>query len=259
MTCWAGLPSISTRRRLLAEQVRSALIYPIVLLVMSGLSIVVLLTAVVPQFTPLFESAGAELPLLTRVVITTGDAAQRYWWLLLVGLLACIWLVRRQFRQVESRARIDRWLLRVPLLGSLLIKIDTARLARTLGTLLANGVPLLNALAIARGTLANAVLREALSETTTAVKEGRGLAEPLAQSAPFPQLAIHLLAVGEKSGHLEAMLLKIAEIFDREVRSTLERLMTLLVPALTIGLGLIIASIIGAVLAAILSAYQLPL
>jgi general secretion pathway protein F len=243
----------------LAEQVRSALVYPLVLLVMSGLSIVVLLTAVVPQFTPLFESAGAELPLLTRVVIGAGDAAERYWWLLLLGLLACIWLVRRQFRQAESRARIDRWLLRVPLLGSLLIKIDTARLARTLGTLLANGVPLLNALAIARGTLSNAVLREALSETTTAVKEGRGLAEPLAQSAPFPQLAIHLLAVGEKSGHLEAMLLKIAEIFDREVRGTLERLMTLLVPALTIGLGLIIASIIGAVLAAILSAYQLPL
>jgi general secretion pathway protein F len=244
---------------LLSEQVRSALVYPIVLLVMSGLSIVVLLTAVVPQFTPLFESAGAELPLLTRVVIAAGDAAQRYWWLLLLGFLAAIWLIRRQFRNVESRAGIDRWLLRVPLLGSLLIKIDTARLARTLGTLLANGVPLLNALAIARGTLANAVLREALSETTTAVKEGRGLAEPLAQSAPFPQLAIHLLAVGEKSGHLEAMLLKIAEIFDREVRSTLERLMTLLVPVLTIGLGLVIASIIGAVLAAILSAYQLPL
>ena len=244
---------------LLTEQVRSALVYPIVLLVMSGLSIVVLLTAVVPQFTPLFESAGAELPLLTRVVITTGDLAQRYWWLLLIGLLVCIWLVRRQFRQPESRARIDRWLLRVPLLGSLLIKIDTARLARTLGTLLANGVPLLSALAIARGTLGNAVLRDALSETATAVKEGRGLAEPLARSAPFPQLAIHLLAVGEKSGHLEAMLLKIAEIFDREVRSTLERLMTLLVPALTIGLGLIIAAIIGAVLAAILSAYQLPI
>jgi general secretion pathway protein F len=244
---------------LLTEQVRSALVYPIVLLVMASLSIVVLLTVVVPQFTPLFESAGAQLPLLTRVVIAAGDVAQRYWPLLLMGLLACIWLARRQFRQAESRARIDRWLLHAPLLGGLLIKIDTARLARTLGTLLANGVPLLTALAIARETLTNAVLRDALSETATAVKEGRGLAEPLAQSAPFPQLAIHLLAVGEKSGHLEAMLLKIAEIFDREVRSTIDRLMTLLVPALTIGLGLVIASIIGAVLAAILSAYQLPL
>lgn len=244
---------------LLTEQVRSALVYPIVLLVVSGLSIVVLITVVVPQFTPLFESAGAELPLLTRVVVTGGEVAQRYWWLLLIGLLTCIWVVRRQFREAGSRARIDRWLLHVPLLGNLLIKTDTARLARTLGTLLSNGVPLLNALAIVRETLANACLREGLSDTATAVKEGRGLAESLAQSAPFPQLAVRLLAVGEKSGHLETMLLKIAEIFDREVRSAVERMMTLLVPALTVGLGLIIASIIGAVLAAILSAYQLPL
>jgi general secretion pathway protein F len=169
--------------------------------------------------------------------------------------------VRRQFRQPESRARIDRQLLRLPLLGGLLVKIDTARMARTLGTLLANGVPLLSALAIARETLGNAVLRDALSETALAVKEGRGLADPLAKAGPFPRLAIHLLSVGEKSGHsghLEAMLLRIADVFDREVRSTVERLMTLLVPALTIALGLIIASIIGAVLAAILSAYQLP-
>jgi general secretion pathway protein F len=243
----------------LAEQVRSALVYPLVLLVMAGLSILVLLTVVVPQFTPLFESAGAELPLLTRVVIATGEVAQRYWWLILAALALLVWLVRRQLREPESRARIDRLALRLPLLGPLLAKIDTARLARTLGTLLANGVPLLGALAIARETLGNAVLRDALSETATAVKEGRGLAEPMARAGPFPPLAIHLLSVGERSGHLDAMLLKIAEIFDRETRSTIERLMTLLVPVLTIVLGALIAAIIGAVLAAILSAYQLPL
>ena len=168
-------------------------------------------------------------------------------------------LVRRQLREPQSRARIDRVALHVPLLGGLLVKLDTARLARTLGTLLGNGVPLLNALAIARETLANAVLREALSETATAVKEGRGLAEPLGRAGPFPPLAIHLLSVGERSGHLDAMLLKIAEIFDRETRGTIERLMTLLVPVLTIVLGALIAAIVGAVLAAILSAYQLPL
>src|SRR5262245_21782784 len=118
----------------MAEQVRSALVYPIVLLVMSGLSIGVLLTVVVPQFTPLFESAGAELPLLTRVVIAGGDAAQHYWWLLLLALLATIWLVRRQFRMHESRARIDRWLLHVPLLRGLLVKITNARVTRDHGT-----------------------------------------------------------------------------------------------------------------------------
>lgn len=243
----------------LAEQVKSALVYPILLLIMAGMSIIVLLTVVVPQFAPLFESAGAELPLLTRVVVTAGDVAQRYWWLLLALLLGVVLAVRRQLRHPETRARIDRWLLRVPLLGNLLVKIDTARLARTLGVLLTNGVPPLTALSIAGATLGNAALREALEDTATALKEGEGFAAPLERTRLFPKLAVHLLAVGEHSGQLEAMLFKTAEIFDREVRSTIDRLMTLLVPALTIFLGLIIAAIIGAVLVAILSAYQLPL
>ncbi len=243
----------------LAEQVKSALVYPIILLVVAGLSIVVLLTVVVPQFTPLFESAGAELPLLTRIVVGAGEVMQRWWWLLLLALVALAWLGRRLMQRPDSRARIDRALLRVPLLGGLLTRIDTARLARTLGTLLANGVPILNALAIATQTLGNAALREALGETATAVKEGKGVADPLAQTGRFPPLAVRLIAVGERSGHLEAMLLRIADIYDGEVRSTVDRLMSLLVPALTLGLGLVIAAIIGAVLMAILSAYELPL
>jgi general secretion pathway protein F len=243
----------------LAEQVKSALVYPIILLVMAGLSIVVLLTVVVPQFTPLFENAGAELPVLTRIVVGAGDLMQRYWWLLLVALALLWWLARRQMQRSESRARIDRWLLQVPLLGGLLTRLDTARLARTLGTLLANGVPILNALSIATQTIGNAALREALGETATAVKEGKGVADPLARTRRFPPLAVRLIAVGERSGHLEAMLLKIADIYDGEVRSTVDRLMSLLVPVLTLVLGAIIATIIGAVMMAILSAYELPL
>jgi general secretion pathway protein F len=243
----------------LAEQVKSALVYPIILLVMAGLSILVLLTVVVPQFTPLFESAGAELPLLTRIVVGAGEVMQRWWWLLLLAILVLWWLGRRLLQQPESRAVVDRALLRLPLVGGLLTRIDTARLARTLGTLLANGVPILNALAIATQTLANAALREALDATALAVKEGKGVADSLARSRRFPPLAIRLIAVGERSGHLEAMLLRIADIYDLEVRSTVDRLMSLLVPALTLGLGLVIAAIIGAVLMAILSAYELPL
>jgi general secretion pathway protein F len=243
----------------LAEQVKSALVYPIILLVMAGLSIVVLLTVVVPQFMPLFESAGAELPMLTRIVVDVGDLMQRYWWLLLLAIFALWWLVKRQMQRPESRAWIDRWLLQVPLLGSLLTRIDTARLARTLGTLLANGVPILNALAIATQTIGNAALRDALGETATAVKEGKGVATPLARSGRFPPLAVRLIAVGERSGHLEAMLLRIADIYDGEVRSTVDRLMSLLVPVLTLALGAVIATIIGAVLMAILSSYELPL
>jgi len=243
----------------LAEQVKSALVYPIILLVMAGLSIVVLLTVVVPQFAPLFENVGAELPLLTRIVVGVGDVMQRYWWILLVGCLYLWWLIRRQMQHAESRARIDRWLLRVPLVGGLVTRIDTARLTRTLGTLLANGVPILSALAIARDTIGNAALRKALGEAATAVKEGKGVADPLGRSRRFPQLAVRLIAVGERSGHLEQMLLKVADIYDAEVRSTVERLMSLLVPALTLCLGAVIATIIGAVLMAILSAYELPL
>jgi general secretion pathway protein F len=255
----ARLATFLEQAEALSEQVKSALVYPVILLVMAGVSIVILLTVVVPEFEPLFASAETELPWLTRLIIALGDGLQRWWWALLLGLGAGLWLTFRQFRQPASRARIDAWLLRAPLLGDLLAKVDTARLARTLGTLLGNGVPLLSALAIAKDTLANAALREALAEAASGVKEGKGLADPLERAALFPKLAVHLLSVGERSGRLDTMLLKIAEIFDREVRATIERLMALLVPALTIVLGLVIAAIIGAVLMAILSAYQLPL
>jgi general secretion pathway protein F len=243
----------------LGEQVRSALVYPIILLLMAGLSIVVLLTVVLPQFSVLFETAEAELPLVTRVVIAIGDIVQQTWWLLLLGLLALLLWLRRAMKVPASRARIDRILLKAPLAGDLLIKLDTARLARTLGTLLHNGVPMLTALSIVKDTLGNAVLREAVEEAAAGVKEGQGLAKPLERAGPFPRLALNLIAVGERSGRLEAMLAKVADIFDREVRATVDRLMTLLVPTLTIGLGLVIALIIGAILAAILQAYQLPL
>jgi general secretion pathway protein F len=214
---------------------------------------------VLPQFTPLFENAGAQLPWLTRAVMLVGDGVQHYWWLMLLGGLGATWVARRQLRRPAHRAQVDRWLLRVPLLGELLAKIDTARFARALGTLLANGVPPLTALAIVQDALANATLRRALADAATAMKDGGGLAAPLGRSGVFPRLAVHLLGVGEESGQLDPMLLKIAEVFDRDVRSTIERLMALLVPALTIALGAMVAVIITAVLMAILSAYDLQL
>ena len=243
----------------LREQVKSALVYPVLLLILAAVSIVILLTVVLPQFTPLFENAGAQLPWLTRAVMLVGDGVQRWWWLLLLGGFGATWLARRQLRRPARRAQVDRWLLRVPLLGELLAKIDTARFARALGTLLANGVPPLAALAIVQDALGNTTLRRALGEATTAMKDGGGLAAPLGRSGVFPRLAVHLLGVGEESGQLDPMLLKIAEVFDRDVRSTIERLMALLVPVLTIALGAMVAVIITSVLMAILSAYDLQL
>jgi general secretion pathway protein F len=243
----------------LREQVKSALVYPVLLLILAAVSIVILVTVVLPQFTPLFENAGAQLPWLTRAVMLVGDDVQRYWWLMLLAGLGTIWGARWHLRRPACRTQIDRWLLRLPLIGELLAKVDTARFARTLGTLLANGVPPLIALAIVQDALANSSLRRALADAATAMKDGGRLAAALGRSAVFPRLAIHLLGVGEESGQLDPMLLKIAEVFDRDVRSTIERLMALLVPTLTIGLGAIVAVIITSVLMAILSAYDLQL
>ena len=243
----------------LREQVKSALVYPVLLLILAAVSIVILLTVVLPQFTPLFENAGAQLPWLTRAVMLVGGGVQRWWWLMLLGGLAATWIARGQLRRPARRAQVDRWLLRLPLLGELLAKIDTARFARALGTLLANGVPPLTALAIVQEALANATLRRALADAAAVMKDGGGLAAPLGRAGVFPKLAVHLLGVGEESGQLDPMLLKIAEVFDRDVRSTIERLMALLVPALTIVLGAIVAVIITSVMMAILSAYDLQL
>ncbi len=256
---FARLAEFLDRNEQLNEQVKSALVYPAMLMIMASFSIIVLLALVVPQFTPLFESAGAELPALTRLVIGLGDAAQRYWWLALI-IAVGLWLwIKALMRNPTSRARIDRLALRLPLVGGLLAKIDTARLARTVGTLLANGAPLPNALAIAGEAIGNAHLRGTINDTLTHVKEGRRIAMSLDQAGTFPKLATHLIAVGERSGQLDAMLLKVAEIFEKEVKTTIERLMTLLVPVLTIGVGLVVATIIGAILTAILAAYQLPI
>ncbi|MGI9504196.1 MAG: type II secretion system F family protein, partial [Geminicoccaceae bacterium] len=231
------------RNEALRQRVRSSLVYPTLLLIMAGLSIAILLVVVLPQFTPMFESAGADLPWLTKMVVSIGEAAQAYWWLaFIITAVLFLWLSSR-LRHPPSRAAIDHWCLKLPLIGDLIAKIDTARLTRTVGTLLGNGVALPNALAIARETLGNAVLRKTIGDTLTAVKEGKGLAGPIAQSGHFPPLAVNLVAVGERSGHLETMLMKIADIFDQEVARTVDRLMTLLVPVLTIGVGLVIATI----------------
>lgn len=247
------------RNEQLNQQVKSALVYPAILLITAGISVVILLTLVVPQFAPLFESAGADLPRLTRIVIGVGEAARNYWWLGALVIAALTLWFRVQLRSPASRAMLDGLALKLPLIGDLMAKIDTARLTRTLGTLLGNGVDLPRALLIAKDTMGNAVLRETLASTHARVKEGKDIAGPLARSGVFPKLATHLIAVGEKSGHLAEMLAKTAAIFDQEVKTTIERLMTVLVPVITIAVGLVIAAIIGAILSAILAAYQLPL
>ena len=177
---------------------------------------------------------------------------------MLIALLVFAVGLRWQLRRPEFRLRWDRVMLKVPLFGDLIIKADVARFARTLGTLVGNGVSLLSALALAGSTLGNTALAHELIAVSDAVRQGRPLTEPLTQSGLFPILAVHLTRVGEETGQPDQMLLKMAEIYDEGVRRAVERTLALLVPVLAIVLGLPIAGIIGTILAAILSVYQLP-
>lgn len=241
------------RSQALRETVTSALIYPLILLSVSALSVIILLTFVVPQFQRLFADAGKALPLATQIVIAVGDGFRYYWWVGVIVILLLVAAMRQQLHQPESRMRWDRWFLRLPLLGDLIAKVETARLSRTLGTLLGNGVSLLNALTIVRETLSNRVLADALGEVAEHVKSGRGLADPLLESGNFPKLAVQMVRVGEETGQLQEMLLQVANTYDVEVQTAIKRMLTLLEPAMILGLGVIIAGIIMSILIAILS------
>ena len=170
------------------------------------------------------------------------------WWLLLIAaILAGAWL-RRQWQDPAWRLRLDQRLLGMRLVGQLAARIDTAGLARTLGTLLANGVPLLTALGLARNGIANRVLANALDAAAAEVKSGAGLGYALGRQKVFPRLAVQMVQVGEESGELDAMLLKVADTYDLEVRDTLDRMLALLVPAITLLMAVVIGAIILSVL-----------
>ena len=245
------------RSQALRETVTSELIYPIILLSVSALSVIILLTFVVPQFQQLFADAGKALPLATQIVIAVGDGFRHYWWIGALALMLIVAALRQQLSQPASRTRWDRWFLRLPLFGDFIAKVETARLSRTLGTLLGNGVSLLNALTIVRETLTNQVLAMALGEVAEHVKTGRGLAEPLLEAGNFPKLAVQMIRVGEETGQLQEMLLQVADTYDGEVQTAVKRMLTLLEPALILGLGVIIAGIIMSILVAILSLNEL--
>jgi general secretion pathway protein F len=257
-TIFARLAQLLNRTKTVRESVRSALLYPAIVLVVAFFTIAILLTVVVPQFRPMFESVGATLPLSTRVVVAVGDVVRELWWALLLAAVALTMGVRHHYRQASGRIFWDTILLKLPIAGALILKLDVARFARTLGTLLENGVAELTALSIATSTVTNSAVANALSGLGTRLRRGDGWSLPLRDTEAFPELAVQLIQVGEESGQLDAMLIRTGEIFDDEAQRLLERSLTLLVPVITIVLGLLVAGIIGSMLTAILSTYSLP-
>jgi general secretion pathway protein F len=241
----------------LRQTVTSALVYPSILLVVAGLSVIMLLVFVVPQFTVLFEDMGADLPLPTRIVVGAGDLFRNWWWAMLCGVALIAVLVEQRLKDDRVRDRLDRRLLTMPLFGDLIWKMETARLCHTLSALLKNGLPLLSALNLAKEVVSNRKISGLLDEASDELKHGRGLAGPLARLQALPDLALQMIRVGEESGALDGMLAKVASIYDRETRNSVQSMLTLLEPILIVGLGVIVAGIIISILMAILGANEL--
>ncbi len=241
----------------LHNDVLSALLYPTILFTVAIFSIFILISFVVPQFVPLFEDVGQALPLLTQLVFNSAELIQSYWWVMVAVVIFSICLVDKKLQNPVARMRWDDWCLGVPLYGELITKLDVARFTRTLGTLLMNGVPLLTAIGIVKEVVSNRVLARTINDAAKGLEQGRGLAKHLESSDRFPQLAVQLIHVGEETGQLEEMLLKTADIYEDESRTTIKRLLTLLEPVLILSLGAIIAIIIISILMAILGLNEL--
>ena len=245
------------RNKELRESVRAALIYPTILVCVAVASIIVLLIFVVPQFEQTFQQAGKALPLSTATVIFFGNGLRHYWWLIGgVVFLFAGWL-RRRGRNPRVRRIRDARLLRAPLLGDLLAKVEVARFARTLATLLGNGVTLLAGLAIVKDTMTNVVLAGALDGVIAKLREGKGFGRPLAETGLYPRLATQMILVGEESGRLEEMLTRVADVYDREVQVAVKRFLSVLEPVLILSLAVMVGGIVLSILAGVMGMTEL--
>lgn len=241
------------RAQALRGSIINALIYPAFLMVGVLGSLVLLLAYVVPQFVPIFEDMQVPIPWITQAVLSLGNALQAWWWLMLLALIVGVSAWRARLRDPVALHAWHGKLLTVRVVGPLLQKVETARIARTLGTLLKNGVPLLSALTIARQVTGNRALDQALAQAAEQVKGGGGLGAALAQTQRFPRLALQMVQVGEEAGQLDTMLLKVADTFDLESKRSIDRLLAALVPALTIVMTMLVAIIMAAILLPLLS------
>jgi len=236
------------RSAALRGRVINAMIYPAILVVVVGFALLFLLGYVVPQFALMYESLDVVLPWFTRLVLAAGLLVRDWWVVLVVVPVLLLWWLDRKRRDPVFRDAFDTWLLRRKFVGPLVARLETARLARTLGTLLKNGVPLLSALGISRNVLGNRALSADVDTAADDVKNGHGLSASLAKGKRFPRLAVQMIQVGEESGALDTMLLKTADTFEQETAQALDRMLAALVPVIT----LVLAAVVGMVIIAVL-------
>jgi general secretion pathway protein F len=243
----------------LRTYVIGALIYPTLLSVVGVASIVILTLFVVPRFAAVFRDIGVPLPLPMAILQGLSSFLTRYWWLLLIVIFLLVGYVRRFRSSQEGRLKLDRWVLKLPMWGAVVRKMEVAVFARTLGTLLHGGVPLLQGMTIVREVIANQGIATMIDPIRNGIKKGEGISQPMKQSGVFPPLAMHLIEVGEESGKLDSMLVQVADVYDNEVRNAVKNLIAFFEPALILTMGIIIGTIVVSMLLAIFSINEVPM
>jgi type II secretion system protein F len=242
----------------LKDYIKSALVYPIFLVLVGGISIVILLTFVIPKFSIIFSDMGQSLPLSTVILLSFSNILRKGWFLFLGGgIVVIIWL-RRYGRTEVGRVRFDRFKMAVPVIGKLIQSIEVSRFTRTLGTLQNSGVPILQALILAKDIVENRIMYRAMEKISERVKEGDRLSTSLREIPFFPALAVQMITIGEETGSLGEMLLRIAENYEKTVKTMVKRLISFLEPAMILAMGLIVGFIVISMLMAIFSINELP-
>jgi general secretion pathway protein F len=241
----------------LKDHLISSMIYPAILFVTGGISIIVLLTFVLPRFSVIFAELGSALPVSTQILLMLSEGLKSYGWILLVAMIASWFALKNYIASDAGRYQWDGFKLKF--MKDTIQKLETARFCRTLGTLLSSGVPLLQALNNSREVIGNRVIALAIEDVSKGAKEGRGISEPLAQTGIFPPLALSMIRVGEETGTIDQMLIRIAVIYEKSLKQAVKRLMSLLEPLMILFMGLVIGFIVVSMLLAVFSISDIPL
>ena len=238
----------------LKNSIRSAMVYPAILTLVGGTAVIVLITFVIPQFSKLFEEMGAALPLPTQIMLGLSSLIIDYWPALILGFVGFIAAFNLYLRTNSGRLKWDGMLLKLPLFGPLIQKIEVSRFSLTLATLLKSGVPILQAMGIVRSILINRVISDSIIVIQQALKKGQGLSGPLQKAGVFPPMAVHMINVGETSGALDKMLTKVSNTYDKEVEQSIKQVISLIEPMMILFMAVVIGFIVVSMLLAIFSA-----
>ena len=243
----------------LRSYLRAALVYPILLTLVGLGSLGILFSLVIPRFATIFEDVGAEIPPLTLAMLTVSTTVRSYWWIMILVVAAIVLAARAWTRSRSGSRRWDAIKLRIPLVGPTLLKIEVSRFSRTLGTLLSSAVPLITGVRIVQDIAGNQIVSEAISKIADGARRGEGFSRPMQEAGVFPGLATHLVSVGEETGRLDTMLLQLADVYEKDVRTSVKALTSIFEPVIILVMGVLIGTLVLSMLMAIFSINEIAL